>query len=106
MKNKSLNRIDEISKICSDCGNCLHLCPVYNIELKEPNSARGKVNIIKNIMSGDLLLNSINKTFIYQCVLCGSCQYLCTKGVDFIDLMIEFRNYLSKGNRIPVYKKI
>jgi len=57
-------------------------------------------------MSGDLPLNSTNKTFIYQCVLCGSCQYLCTKGVDFIDLMIEFRNYLSQGKRIPVYKKI
>jgi glycolate oxidase iron-sulfur subunit len=103
--NKCMN-IDEIAAVCSDCGNCLFACPVYNAELLEPTSPRGKVNLIKWLRDGRLKPDRLNKKFIYQCALCGSCQHICTKGVEFMDMMIDYRTAAAGGKKIPFLKKI
>ncbi len=100
------DEINGIAEGCSDCGNCLFACPVYNAELVEPNSPRGKINLIKSLMDGRLQPGSLNREFIYRCALCGSCEYNCTKNVRFVDLMIDYRNEASKGKKIPILKKI
>jgi len=104
--NKKLKDIDEIAAVCSDCGNCLHACPVYNAEWVEPNSPRGKVNLVKALRDGKLEPNALNTRFVYQCLLCGSCQDICTNGVEFVDMLVEYRNKLSGGKKIPVVKKL
>ncbi len=98
--------ISDIAKVCADCGNCLYSCPVYNAELIEPNSPRGKVNLLKGIINGELSNTSESKKFIYQCLLCGSCEDTCTKGVKFLDMMINYRGIISKNKKIPFLKKI
>jgi glycolate oxidase iron-sulfur subunit len=103
---KEITSIDEIAAACTDCGNCLHACPVYNAEWVEPNSPRGKVNIIKALRDGRLEPNALNKQFVYKCLLCGSCQYICTKGVQFTDMMLEQRDNLAGGRKIPFFKKL
>jgi len=42
LKKKSID-IDKIAQLCSDCGNCLYSCPVYDAELVEPNSPGGRL---------------------------------------------------------------
>jgi len=106
MDNKRIQNIDEIAAVCSDCGNCLFACPVYNAELLEPTSPRGKVNLIKSLRDGRLNPEGLNKKFIYQCALCGSCQHICTKGVEFVNMMIDYRTFAAKGKNIPFLKKI
>jgi len=110
MKNKEDTKkcmnIDEIAEVCSDCGNCLFACPVYNAELLEPTSPRGKVNLIKWLQDGRLQPDRLNKKFIYQCALCGSCQHICTKGVEFVDMMIDYRTAAAGGKKIPFFKKM
>lgn len=103
---EEITSIDEIAAACSDCGNCLYACPVYNAELTEPNSPRGKVNLIKKLEDGGLEPNSLNREFMYQCILCGSCEHQCTRGVQFTSMMIDYRNKASKGRRIPLFKKV
>jgi glycolate oxidase iron-sulfur subunit len=102
---KGMN-LDEIAAICSDCGTCLFACPVYNAELMEPASPRGKVNLIKWLGDGRLKADRLNKKFIYQCALCGSCQYICTKGIEFMDMMIDYRTTAARGKKIPFLKKM
>jgi len=102
---KECMNIDEIAEACSDCGNCLFACPVYNAELLEPTSPRGKVNLIKWLRDGRLKPDRTNKKFIYQCALCGSCQHICTKGVEFVDMMIDYRTAAAGGKKIPFLKK-
>lgn len=81
-------------------------CPVYNAELTEPNSPRGKVNLIKAIRDGRLEQNKLNRDFIYQCMLCGSCEHICTKGVEFTDMMVDYRVKAAEGKKIPFLKKL
>jgi glycolate oxidase iron-sulfur subunit len=98
--------INEIAAVCSDCGTCLFACPVYNAELMEPTAPRGKVNLIKSLMDGRLKPNRLNKRFIYQCLLCGSCEHICTRGVEFVDMMIDYRCAAAGGKKIPFLKKL
>jgi glycolate oxidase iron-sulfur subunit len=99
------DKINEIAAVCSSCGNCLFSCPVYNAELEEPLSPRGRVNLIKNLMDGRLEPGPGNQRFIYQCALCGGCEHICTKGVEFVDLMIDYRTKAAEGKNIPKLKK-
>jgi glycolate oxidase iron-sulfur subunit len=98
--------IHEIAAVCSSCGNCLFACPTYNAELIEPLSPRGRVNLIKSMLDGRLQPDRLNQRFIYQCALCGSCEDICTNGVGFVEMMIDYRGKAAQGRNIPLLKKI
>ena len=97
--------IGEIAKLCADCGTCQSACPVYQAELCEPNSPRGKVNLVKALADGRLAANALNRRLLYQCLVCGGCENACPDGVEFTRMMIEHRNLVAGGRRIPWLKK-
>jgi glycolate oxidase iron-sulfur subunit len=98
--------ISEIAKLCADCGTCQSACPVYQVELSEPNSPRGKVNLIKAIDDNRLPANTHNRALLYQCLVCGGCESACPQGVEFTSMMVEHRNRIAGGRRIPWLKKM
>ena len=98
--------ISEIARLCADCGTCQSACPVYQAELTEPNSPRGKVNLIKALHDRRLAPNRRNRRLLYQCLVCGGCEHACPQGVEFTPMMIEHRNRVAAGSRIPWFKKI
>ena len=97
--------ISEIAKLCADCGTCQSACPVYQAELTEPNSPRGKVNLAKALADGRLAPSARNRSLLYQCLVCGGCEHACPQGVEFTRMMIEQRNRAAAGKRIPWLKK-
>jgi glycolate dehydrogenase iron-sulfur subunit len=97
--------ISEIARLCADCGTCQSACPIYQAELTEPNSPRGKVNLIKALHDGRLRANTRNRRLLYQCLVCGGCENACPDGVEFTSLMIEHRNRVAAGKRVPWLKK-
>lgn len=98
--------IREIATLCADCGTCQSACPVYQAELTEPNSPRGKVNLAKALADGRLAPNARNRRLLYQCLVCGGCEHACPQGVEFTSMMIEQRNRAADGRRIPWLKKV
>ncbi len=98
--------ISEIARLCADCGTCQSACPVYQAELTEPNSPRGKVNLAKALADGRLRPNARNRSLLSQCLVCGGCEHACPQGVEFTRMMIEQRNRTAMGKRIPWLKKI
>jgi glycolate oxidase iron-sulfur subunit len=97
--------IREIARLCADCGTCQSACPVYQAELTEPNSPRGKVNLAKALAEGRLAANARNRRLLYQCLVCGGCEHACPQGVEFTAMMVEQRNLAAAGRRIPWLKK-
>ena len=98
--------IAEIARLCADCGTCQSACPVYGAELSEPNSPRGKVNLIKAVDDSRLEPNARNRALLYQCLVCGGCDQACPNGVEFSSMMINYRNRIASGRRIPWLKKL
>ncbi len=48
----------------------------------------------------------MNRRMVDQCLLCGSCEHICTKGVEFTTMMVDYRNRVSGGRRIALWKKL
>ncbi len=67
---------------CAKCGLCLDACPVYRELLVESSSPRGKVQLAKHIIEGDLPITEHMKDILFsQCLLCGSCVAACPSKV-------------------------
>jgi len=67
---------------CAKCGLCLEVCPVYREMLVESHSPRGKVQLARHIIEGDLAITDrMNDILFSSCLLCGSCVAACPSGV-------------------------
>jgi len=67
---------------CAKCGLCLNACPVYREMLVESHSPRGKVQLAKHIIEGDLdITKHMSDILFSSCLLCGSCVAACPSGV-------------------------
>lgn len=77
---------------CNKCGLCLESCPVYKELRIESASPRGKVQLCKHVLEGDMdLSRNVNDILFSQCLLCGSCVAACPSGVHQDDLFSGLR---------------
>ena len=71
---------------CSGCANCRSYCPVASSHLEEWAKGRGKVSLIRDLMSGKLdpaiLESPAFKKIIDSCINCKRCLTECPSGVD------------------------
>jgi len=67
---------------CARCGLCLDACPVYREMRVESHSPRGKVQLARHIINGNLEITDRMKDILFSsCLLCGSCVAACPSGV-------------------------
>ncbi|MBE0585581.1 MAG: anaerobic glycerol-3-phosphate dehydrogenase subunit C, partial [Desulfofustis sp.] len=71
---------------CSGCAKCRSYCPIASNELEEWTKGRGKVTLLRELMSGKLdpeILESPEfKKIIDSCINCKRCLTECPSGVD------------------------
>jgi len=91
------NDLKRMLDLCTLCGSCNSSCPVYDIELTEPYSPRGKINLIKEFTAGHITASDKMQELISVCIICGYCQNSCSKGVDFKSI---FNGYLALTENI------
>jgi glycolate oxidase iron-sulfur subunit len=76
---------------CNKCGLCLASCPVYQEVLIESAGPRGKVQLSRHILEGNLELSERMKEILSRCLLCGSCVAACPSGVHGDELFSGLR---------------
>ena len=76
--------------VCTLCGSCNSFCPVFDIELTEPHSPRGKINLIKEYLKGNIQEKKTIKDLISVCLICSYCRNSCSRGVDFREAFSGF----------------
>ncbi len=71
---------------CSGCAKCRSYCPIASNELEEWTKGRGKVTLLRELMSGkldpDILESPEFKKIIDSCINCKRCLTECPSGVD------------------------
>jgi len=92
------NELDKLIEVCTLCGSCNNSCPVFEVDLTEPGSPRGKINLIGEYLKGDISDGNSMNEIMKSCLLCGNCNLACTKGVDFRKILIGYRS-LSEFSR-------
>jgi glycolate oxidase iron-sulfur subunit len=67
---------DDLDK-CTKCGYCMSYCPVYREERIESSVARGKIMLIRALLSGELTLSDEMTEQLNKCTLCMTCTENC-----------------------------
>ena len=91
---------------CNKCGLCIPSCPVYQQILTEAASPRGRVQLVKNFLEGEVYLSKRAKEIILTCLLCDSCVVNCPSGVRQDHLFADFREELVKQYGLEWKKRL
>lgn len=83
---------DAILRSCVHCGFCTANCPTYQIRYDEPNSPRGRIYLIKQILEGHTPTRKTQE-HLDRCLHCLACETSCPSGVRYRRL-IDIGNYL------------
>lgn len=86
----SSQRISEDDYLhCIRCGLCLASCPTYRLTLKETDSPRARIALLRAVREGLVERPTDNTAAQYfRCLLCGACAFVCPSGVT-VDRLIE-----------------
>jgi len=97
--------IQEAEK-CSRCGVCAGVCPVFRELQQETYSSRGKTEIAKALVAGELPYSSYTEDIFMKCLLCLTCKGACPAGVDQGKLILGIRAELAKRRGLPLSKRV
>ena len=79
---------DDLIGDCVHCGFCLPACPTYKSWGNEMDSPRGRIDLMKGLSSGVLVLDETVTAHFDRCLACMACVTACPSGVRY-DLLIE-----------------
>jgi heterodisulfide reductase subunit D len=91
----TLERIKGEFDQCIKCGLCLASCPVCKELLLEKYTPRGKVQLARYYVRGDLGLSDHYREIYARCLLCGACVATCPSGVDLRSVFLTMRSRVS-----------
>ncbi|MFD3538561.1 (Fe-S)-binding protein [Streptomyces sp. NPDC058662] len=88
---------------CISCGFCLPACPTYAETGDEASSPRGRINLMRALQNGDL--DPYDPTLqeqSSQCLGCRACEPVCPAGVEYGQLLEQWRDHQWKGRGQPL----
>lgn len=95
-----INLIKEISK-CRSCRFCVDVCPTYQATRGvESLCSFGRIQILKYLLKGTLVLDDAMTYCLYSCLQCRRCEVMCkSKGqhLEICDLIQRGRNLVSRN---------
>jgi glycolate oxidase iron-sulfur subunit len=88
---------------CVHCGFCLQACPTYLALDDENDSPRGRLLLMRELLSGGLTRDdpSLN-THIDRCLGCRACETACPSGVPYGHLLEATRATIADAKRLPL----
>ncbi len=81
---------------CVRCGLCLSVCPTYHQSLRETESPRGRVALIRKAVEGELALSKEFTDHVYRCLGCMACNEICPVDIKPANLALETRYALAQ----------
>lgn len=97
--------LEEQMVVCSKCGMCQAVCPLYADTGREADVARGKLALLDGLghemfEDPEGVSERLNK-----CLLCGSCAANCPSGVNVLEIFIKARAILAGFQGLSPTKK-
>ncbi|QSG06833.1 FAD-binding and (Fe-S)-binding domain-containing protein [Halapricum desulfuricans] len=95
------NGFQGMVELCHGCGGCTGhqdttggvMCPTYRAADEEITSTRGRANMLRSAMNGNLPEDPFDDEFVHEvmdlCIGCKGCKNDCPSGVDMAKLKAE-----------------
>jgi FAD/FMN-containing dehydrogenase/Fe-S oxidoreductase len=113
------NGFQGMAELCHGCAGCEGhqdttgsvMCPTYRAtENEEITSTRGRANMLRQAMSGDLPADVFSDEFSEEvldlCVGCKGCKRDCPSGVDMAKLKAEVKHEKHERDGIPLRDRL
>ena len=113
------NGFQGMAELCHGCAGCEGhqdttggvMCPTYRAtENEEITSTRGRANMLRRSMSGDLPDDVFDEEFIHEvldlCIGCKGCKRDCPSGVDMAKLKTEVKHEYHQREGVPLRDKL
>lgn len=92
----------ELLDRCISCGFCLPACPTYSLTGDEASSPRGRITLMRALETGELPPDdpTLAEESSY-CLGCRACETVCPAGVEYGQLLEQWRDHQWSGPRRP-----
>jgi glycolate oxidase iron-sulfur subunit len=91
---------EKVLRTCTHCGFCTATCPTYVLLGDELDSPRGRIYLIKDMLSAGSVSADAAK-HIDRCLSCLSCMTTCPSGVNYMHLVDHGRRWIEQHYRRP-----
>jgi glycolate oxidase iron-sulfur subunit len=95
----------EAVQTCVHCGFCLSACPTYREVGQEPDTPRGRIVLMKQVLEGTLSAADA-QPHLDRCLGCLACEPACPSGVSYRDLVSPFRALHNGAAHRPVGERL
>lgn len=97
----------ELLSRCISCGFCLPACPTYRHTRNEASSPRGRITLMRALQSGDLSGDDpVLREQSSFCLGCRACEPVCPAGVQYGQLLEQWRGHQWRGLRRPLLARL
>ncbi len=88
---------------CLKCAACQAVCPTYKVTRMERYAPRGRIQMVKKYLEGDLTVSRGLHEALMSCILCESCAHACPSGVRLDRVFENMRMELHEalGAKLP-----
>jgi glycolate oxidase iron-sulfur subunit len=86
---------------CVHCGFCLPTCPTYRATWDETDSPRGRIYLVKALLTGRIQPTESLLEHLDRCVICRRCETACPSGVMYSKIIEAAYAYL--GDKLTNY---
>jgi glycolate oxidase iron-sulfur subunit len=88
---------------CTTCGYCTFWCPIYQEDSDERSGTRGKLTVLKDLLTGKMAYTEETAEIIERCLLCSTCFEHCPEKVSVANVILAARRDLTnaKGIKFP-----
>lgn len=92
----------ELLDRCISCGFCLPACPTYAQTGDEASSPRGRITLMRALETGELPADdpTLQEESSY-CLGCRACETVCPAGVEYGQLLEQWRDHQWSGPKRP-----
>lgn len=92
----------ELLDRCISCGFCLPACPTYAVSRDEGSSPRGRITLMRALETGRLDPDDDRlREESSFCLGCRACEPVCPAGVQYGQLLEEWRDHQWRGRHRP-----
>ena len=98
-----IGKFERDTEQCMKCGFCSYVCPVYQEEKIESGVARGKNELVKRLLSGELQMSRDLADRLYKCTSCGACTESCPAKAPIPRILVAAKADIARnmGMRFP-----